>query len=71
MPVFGFDSHGLWLFLSRHTAGYHLHKVNAKLGIASRAQLGSSTSRVTASLRATGLPPTTYSQVGNFPGVAG
>jgi DNA-binding CsgD family transcriptional regulator len=30
----------LWLFLSRHTAGYHLHKVNAKLGIASRAQLG-------------------------------
>jgi hypothetical protein len=27
----------LWLFLNRQTAGYHLHKVNAKLGIASRA----------------------------------
>ena len=29
----------LWLFLSRHTAGYHLHKLYAKLGIASRAEL--------------------------------
>jgi DNA-binding CsgD family transcriptional regulator len=28
------------LFLSRHTVGYHLHKVYAKLGIVSRAELG-------------------------------
>jgi DNA-binding CsgD family transcriptional regulator/tetratricopeptide (TPR) repeat protein len=28
------------LFVSRHTVGYHLHKVYAKLGIASRAELG-------------------------------
>ena len=27
------------LFISRHTAGYHLHKLYAKLGIASRAEL--------------------------------
>jgi DNA-binding CsgD family transcriptional regulator len=27
------------LFLSRHTVAYHLHKVYAKLGIASRAGL--------------------------------
>jgi DNA-binding NarL/FixJ family response regulator len=27
------------LFLSRHTVAYHLHKVFAKLGIASRAEL--------------------------------
>jgi DNA-binding CsgD family transcriptional regulator len=27
------------LFMSRHTVGYHLHKVYAKLGIASRAEL--------------------------------
>ena len=27
------------LFLSRHTVGYHLHKVDAKLEIASRANL--------------------------------
>jgi hypothetical protein len=27
------------LFVSRHTVGYHLHKVYAKLGITSRAQL--------------------------------
>jgi len=26
--------------VSRHTVGYHLHKVYAKLGIASRAELG-------------------------------
>jgi DNA-binding CsgD family transcriptional regulator len=26
--------------MSRHTVGYHLHKVYAKLGIASRAELG-------------------------------
>jgi DNA-binding CsgD family transcriptional regulator len=25
--------------MSRHTVGYHLHKVYAKLGIASRAEL--------------------------------
>jgi hypothetical protein len=28
------------LFVSRHTVGYHLHKVYAQLGIASRAELG-------------------------------
>ncbi|HZA82469.1 MAG TPA: helix-turn-helix transcriptional regulator, partial [Actinomycetes bacterium] len=28
------------LFMSRHTVGYHLHKVYAKLGIASRVELG-------------------------------
>lgn len=28
------------LFLSRHTVSYHLHKIYAKLGIASRAGLG-------------------------------
>ena len=27
------------LFISRHTVGYHLHKLYAKLGIASRAEL--------------------------------
>jgi DNA-binding NarL/FixJ family response regulator len=27
------------LFVSRHTVGYHLHKVYAKLGITSRAEL--------------------------------
>ena len=26
--------------MSRHTVGYHLHKVYAQLGIASRAELG-------------------------------
>lgn len=28
------------LYLSRHTIGYHLHKIYTKLGITSRAELG-------------------------------